>query len=167
MLYIDVLQKVLMFDVSNNLDVVYFCLLRSAIDICVRFNHHHAFTYVSSMAICTLLLQARERWSLLNIIMQHKLGSCPISDVSIAIIVSSVHRQDSLEAVRFAIDELKNSVPIWKKVTHVLQLTTHYKQYFVHVVSKDLVLQILSMCIYGQFPCCPGALWRRRSCLER
>jgi len=49
-------------------------------------------------------------------IMQHKLGACPISDVSIAIIVSSVHRKESLAAVDFAINELKDKVPIWKKV---------------------------------------------------
>lgn len=48
--------------------------------------------------------------------MQHKLGPCPISDVSIAIVISSAHRKDSLEAVHFMIDELKDKVPIWKKV---------------------------------------------------
>jgi molybdopterin synthase catalytic subunit len=48
--------------------------------------------------------------------MQHKLGACPISDVSIAIVVSSVHRKDSLDAVCFIINELKDKVPIWKKV---------------------------------------------------
>lgn len=48
--------------------------------------------------------------------MQHKLGACPISDVSIAIVVSSVHRKDSLDAVSFIINELKDKVPIWKKV---------------------------------------------------
>ena len=29
--------------------------------------------------------------------------------------ISSAHRKDSLEAVQFAIDELKATVPIWKK----------------------------------------------------
>jgi molybdopterin synthase catalytic subunit len=48
--------------------------------------------------------------------MQHKLGACPISDVSIAIAISSVHRKESLKAVHFMIDELKDKVPIWKKV---------------------------------------------------
>ncbi len=32
------------------------------------------------------------------------------------IAVSSEHRQDSLQAVAFAIDTLKANVPIWKKV---------------------------------------------------
>jgi molybdopterin synthase catalytic subunit len=60
--------------------------------------------------------QARAQWSLIHIRIQHKLGPCPISDTSIAVVISSEHRKDSLEAIRFAIDELKSTVPIWKKV---------------------------------------------------
>jgi len=36
-------------------------------------------------------------------------------ECSVAIIVSSAHRQDSLAAIDFAINELKKIVPIWKK----------------------------------------------------
>lgn len=54
--------------------------------------------------------------------MQHKLGPCPIGDVSIAIIASSVHRKESLDAVHYIIDELKDKVPIWKKVGDLQEL---------------------------------------------
>ena len=47
---------------------------------------------------------------------QHKLGDCPISEISVLIAVSSPHRTESLHAVEFAINELKRTVPIWKKV---------------------------------------------------
>ena len=56
----------------------------------------------------------------MHIVLQHKLGACPISDVSIAIVVSSAHRKESLEAVHYLIDELKDKVPIWKKVLLLL-----------------------------------------------
>ncbi len=36
---------------------------------------------------------------------------------SVAIVVSSPHRKSALQAVDFLIDELKRTVPIWKKVT--------------------------------------------------
>ena len=45
----------------------------------------------------------------------HRLGPVPVGETSVFIAVSSVHRDDSLEACRFVIDELKASVPIWKK----------------------------------------------------
>ena len=51
----------------------------------------------------------------MKISMQHKLDACPIGEVSVAIFISSVHRKDSLQALQFAIDELKRIVPIWKK----------------------------------------------------
>lgn len=40
----------------------------------------------------------------------------PITEASVIIGVSSPRRSDSLEAVKFGIDALKSSVPIWKKV---------------------------------------------------
>jgi molybdopterin synthase catalytic subunit len=62
--------------------------------------------------ICTRI---REQWDVICVVIQHKLGPCPIGDISVLIAVSSEHRRESLQAVQFAIDELKKSVPIWKK----------------------------------------------------
>ncbi len=59
--------------------------------------------------------QIRQRWDVLKIAIQHKLGACPVGEISVAIYVSSAHRVEGLEAVHFAIDELKRTVPIWKK----------------------------------------------------
>lgn len=39
----------------------------------------------------------------------------PVGEASVIVAVSSVHRAESLEAVQFGIDTLKQSVPIWKK----------------------------------------------------
>ncbi|KAK1800240.1 hypothetical protein P4O66_000286 [Electrophorus voltai] len=42
-------------------------------------------------------------------------GVVPITETSVIIAVSSPHRHDSLEAVKYCIDTLKATVPIWKK----------------------------------------------------
>jgi molybdopterin synthase catalytic subunit len=60
--------------------------------------------------------QVREQWDVKKISMVHKLGNCPIGEASIVIAVSSGHRREAVEAAHFAIDELKRTVPIWKKV---------------------------------------------------
>lgn len=58
----------------------------------------------------------REKWTdVRHIALYHRLGLVPIKESSVVIAISSPHRQDSLEAVQFAIDELKRTVPIWKK----------------------------------------------------
>ena len=65
------------------------------------------------MAVCTRM---RERWpTLRHVAMAHRVGVVPIGEASVEIAVSSAHRREALEAVQFAIDDLKAHVPIWKK----------------------------------------------------
>jgi len=45
----------------------------------------------------------------------HRLGHLEVGDISVAIAVSSGHRKEAFEAGRYAIDTLKQTVPIWKK----------------------------------------------------
>jgi molybdopterin synthase catalytic subunit len=91
--------------------------LASMLEMCSKVCHVRICgEQIYKLSISSKFIQAREQWALTKIVVQHKLGSCPVGDVSIAIIVSSVHRKESLEAVHFLIDELKDKVPIWKKV---------------------------------------------------
>ncbi|KAL4228298.1 Molybdopterin synthase catalytic subunit [Mactra antiquata] len=57
----------------------------------------------------------RDKWSVENIALVHRIGDVPITQASVAIVVSSPHRKESLEAVQYGIDTLKATVPIWKK----------------------------------------------------
>eukprot|EP00112_Aurelia_sp_Birch-Aquarium-sp1_P022034 Seg6085.2 transcript_id=Seg6085.2/GoldUCD/mRNA.D3Y31 product="Molybdopterin synthase catalytic subunit" protein_id=Seg6085.2/GoldUCD/D3Y31 len=59
--------------------------------------------------------KVRQKMSLGNICILHRLGEVPIGEASVIIAVSSVHRKESLNAVSFIIDTLKETVPIWKK----------------------------------------------------
>ncbi len=45
----------------------------------------------------------------------HRLGSLAIGEPSVAVAVTSPHRAEAFAACRYAIDELKKRVPIWKK----------------------------------------------------
>eukprot|EP00105_Crassostrea_gigas_P011014 XP_011426503.1 PREDICTED: molybdopterin synthase catalytic subunit [Crassostrea gigas] len=57
----------------------------------------------------------RKQWEIHNIAMIHRINVVPISEASIVIAISSPHRKESLQAVEYAIDTLKATVPIWKK----------------------------------------------------
>ena len=57
----------------------------------------------------------RGLWSLCRVAVIHRTGDVPVGEVSVVIAASSVHRRDCLDAVSWAIDELKRRVPIWKK----------------------------------------------------
>lgn len=45
----------------------------------------------------------------------HRVGQLDIGDVAVAVAVSSPHRAQAFEASRYAIDQLKLRVPIWKR----------------------------------------------------
>ena len=52
---------------------------------------------------------------LLKIVIKHRTGTVLVGEPSVIIAVSSAHREASLDAVKWLIDELKATVPIWKK----------------------------------------------------
>jgi len=55
------------------------------------------------------------RWPIIKIAMLHRLGQVDIGEASVAIAVSSSHRHAAFEACHYAINQLKETVPIWKK----------------------------------------------------
>ena len=58
----------------------------------------------------------RSRWpAITRIALVHRIGRLEIGESSVMIAVSSPHRAQAFEACRFAIDTLKETVPIWKK----------------------------------------------------
>ena len=57
----------------------------------------------------------RQRWDVCKVAIAHRTGVVPVGESSVVIAVSSAHRREALEATQFGIDELKASVPIWKK----------------------------------------------------
>jgi molybdopterin synthase catalytic subunit len=59
--------------------------------------------------------EARRRWPLIECVIVHRLGHLAIGDASVAVAVSTPHRQDAFDAGKWLIDTLKQVVPIWKK----------------------------------------------------
>jgi molybdopterin synthase catalytic subunit len=59
--------------------------------------------------------KTRERWPIGEMILIHRLGHLELGEVSVAVAVSCPHRTQAFEACRYAIDRLKEVVPIWKK----------------------------------------------------
>ena len=59
--------------------------------------------------------QVLRRWTVERVYLVHRIGSVPVGEASIIIAVSAAHRQAAMDACRFLIDTLKETVPIWKK----------------------------------------------------
>jgi len=63
--------------------------------------------------------EAAERFGVTRLIIEHRLGVLVLGDVSVAIVASHPHRAPALDAMRFAIEQLKRRVPIWKLELYV------------------------------------------------
>ncbi len=60
--------------------------------------------------------EVRERWPGVDRIgIIHRFGELKISESSVVIVITSPHRRIAFEACQYAIDRLKQTVPIWKK----------------------------------------------------
>ncbi|MGA2412369.1 MAG: molybdenum cofactor biosynthesis protein MoaE, partial [Candidatus Binataceae bacterium] len=57
--------------------------------------------------------EAGQRFGIVRIAIRHRIGVVEIGEVSVAIAVSAAHRGEAFEACRFAMDRLKEIVPIW------------------------------------------------------
>ncbi|MBU9711492.1 molybdenum cofactor biosynthesis protein MoaE [Evansella tamaricis] len=50
-----------------------------------------------------------------HVAITHRIGKLKISDIAVVIAVSTPHRSDAFTASRYAIERIKEIVPIWKK----------------------------------------------------
>ncbi len=55
------------------------------------------------------------KWPQLQVAITHRIGRLEISDIAVVIAVSSPHRKAAYEANEYAIERIKEIVPIWKK----------------------------------------------------
>jgi len=76
------------------------------------------FEAKESMAIKEMNKIASEacgKWPIYKIAIHHRTGHLEIGEVPVIIAVGAAHRDAAFEACRYAIDTLKQTVPIWKK----------------------------------------------------
>ena len=62
-----------------------------------------------------LAARASQNWSVAKLLMIHAVGEKAVGEPVVVIGIASPHRQEAFEVTRFLIDELKQTVPIWKK----------------------------------------------------
>ncbi len=76
---------------------------------------YEAYEAMAHKKMTQLAEEATRRWSLTGCAIVHRLGELGLREASVAIAVSSPHRQVAFEAGKWLIDTLKEVVPIWKQ----------------------------------------------------
>lgn len=59
--------------------------------------------------------QIYKKWAALKVVIHHRVGELEVGEIAVIIAISTRHRSAAFEACKYAIDTLKETVPIWKK----------------------------------------------------
>jgi molybdopterin synthase catalytic subunit len=84
-------------------------------DKSVRFLEYDAYESMALKKIEEIGSRALSEYAIRDIAIVHRLGHMDVGECSIVIAVASAHRGPAFDACRFAIDTIKELVPIWKK----------------------------------------------------
>jgi molybdopterin synthase catalytic subunit len=81
----------------------------------VRFLEYDAYEPMALKKLEEICSRAKAEFAIRDIAIVHRLGHLDIGECSTVIVVASAHRGPAFDACRFAIDTIKEIVPIWKK----------------------------------------------------
>ena len=81
----------------------------------VSYLEYEAYAPMAEKKMAEIAQEIREKWGLDRVAMIHRVGRLEIGEVSVAIAVASTHRKEAFEACKYAMDRLKQIVPIWKR----------------------------------------------------
>ena len=76
---------------------------------------YEGYPEMAELELRRLGAEAKVQWNLCGMAIVHRVGPVKIGEASVMIAVSAGHREDAFAACRFAIEEIKKRVPIWKK----------------------------------------------------
>ena len=80
--------------------------------ICLEFEAYEPMAIKEMGKIAAHIL---ENYPAKRVAIHHRVGVLAIEDIAVVIAVACPHRKDAFAACEYAIDSLKETVPIWKK----------------------------------------------------
>lgn len=81
----------------------------------VEYLEYEAYPEMAEAKLREVGREIKERWGLDRVAIVQRMGRVDLGEASVAIAVAAPHRREAFEAARYAIDRLKEIVPIWKK----------------------------------------------------
>ncbi len=76
---------------------------------------YEAHEDLAEVEIQRILDEARDRFGAI-VVAEHRVGSVATGEPSVVVAVSAPHRAEAFAACRYLIDEIKDRVPIWKRM---------------------------------------------------
>jgi molybdopterin synthase catalytic subunit len=81
----------------------------------VQYLEYEAYAAMAEKKLAEIGEEVRQKFAVGNIAMMHRIGRLEIGESSIVIAVAAPHRHAAFEACAYAMDRVKEEVPVWKK----------------------------------------------------
>ena len=81
----------------------------------VEYLEYEAYRPMAAQKLEEIGAEIRERWEVEHIAIVHRLGKVDPGEPSVAIVIAAPRRGPAFEASRYAIERIKEIVPIWKR----------------------------------------------------
>jgi molybdopterin synthase catalytic subunit len=75
---------------------------------------YEAYEVLAQRGLDLIVAEATEQWPQVRLSIHHRIGRMEIGEASVVIAAASPHRADAFAASRYAIERIKQIVPIWK-----------------------------------------------------
>jgi molybdopterin synthase catalytic subunit len=73
-----------------------------------------AYEPMAEQELARICAEAADRFQTADLVVEHRVGTLELGEVSVAIAIAHGHRAPAFEGARYIIEELKRRVPIWK-----------------------------------------------------
>jgi molybdopterin synthase catalytic subunit len=81
----------------------------------VRYLEYDAYETMALKKMRAVAEEVRTKFPVNGVAVLHRIGRLEIGETSLLVAVSSPHRKEAFEACHFAVDRIKQIVPVWKK----------------------------------------------------
>jgi molybdopterin synthase catalytic subunit len=86
----------------------------SALGHRISYLEYHAYKPMAERELARVSEEVKQRWGWPCAIL-HRTGHLTIGEASVVVAVAAPHRRQAFEACEYAIDRVKETVPVWKK----------------------------------------------------
>lgn len=81
----------------------------------VLYLEYEAYEEMAGKLLSRIADDILERWNVRHVAIAHRFGRLEIGEISLVVAIGSPHRAEAFAACQYAVDRIKQDVPIWKK----------------------------------------------------
>ena len=77
--------------------------------------YYEAYVKMAKNTLTEIESEVLKKWDVKRFVAIHRIGNLLVNEISVAVGVTTEHRQEAFEACKYSIDSIKARTPIWKK----------------------------------------------------